>query len=409
MNVIFTFITFDSIKIKQVLENIRSFENKPSDFSNFDEQVYVESPGRINLIGEHTDYNEGFVMPTAIDKKIYLKFRKNQTEDLCCIYSSTYNSGFEFHLNAQLTKTGGWEDYLLGVIQELQVLGRLLKGFDCIIESQLPVGAGISSSAALECGFASGLNQLFDLNLSAMEIVKLSQRAENNFVGSNCGIMDQFASVMSKKDHISLLDCRNLEFQYISADFKNCKLLLLNTNVSHNLAESEYNNRRRDCEQAVEIIKKDHPEVNSLRDIDLDTLENYKEVLEPKIFQRCIYVFKENERVLKASEALNSGDLKTFGELMYSSHEGLQHNYEVSCPELDFLVDFSRNKKYVYGSRMMGGGFGGCTINLIEAEKIEEYITEAETAYHNKFGISLDAITVVPGEGTVVTKNNLNE
>ena len=406
MNVLFTFIIFELLKIKQVPENMRSFETKPSDFSNFDDEINVESPGRINLIGEHTDYNEGFVMPTAIDKKIFLKFQKNFTEDLCRIFSLTYDTGFEFHLNREFTKTSGWEDYIQGVIQEMQALGCTLKGFDCIIDSHLPVGAGISSSAALECGFASGLNSLFKCGLSPMDIVKLSQRAENNFVGSNCGIMDQFASVMSKKDHISLLDCKNLEYEYISADFKNCKLLLLNTNVSHNLAETDYNNRRKDCELAVSIIKKDLPKTNSLRDINFEILDTYKDILEPKIYQRCLYVLRENTRVLDAAEALNSGNLKRFGELMYGSHEGLQHHYEVSCPELDFLVDFSRDKEYIYGSRMMGGGFGGCTINLIEENKIEEYISKAAKAYKEKFRIELDAISVLPGEGTIITKNN---
>lgn len=403
MNVFFTFIIFDSLKIKQVLANISILESKPSSFEYFKPQIQVDSPGRINLIGEHTDYNEGFVMPTAIDKKIYLKFRKNETKDLCRIFSVTFDKGFEINLESNFSKTYGWEDYLLGVITELQKLGCKLQGFDCIIESKLPLGAGISSSAALECGFASGLNKLFELGLSKLEIVKLSQRAENNFVGSNCGIMDQFASIMSKKDHVILLDCKNLESHFISANFKNCSLLLLNTKVSHNLAESDYNNRRMDCENAVAVMKNELPEINSLRDIDFEILESYKGKLEPKIYQRCLFVLKENERVLNSAEALKSGDLHLFGKHMYASHEGLQYNYEVSCPELDFLVDFSRAKDYIYGARMMGGGFGGCTINLIEDNKIDNYISEALEAYQEKFGIALEAISVIPDEGTIIT------
>lgn len=387
------------------MTNIRSFSLKPAVFEDHNHEVRVESPGRINLIGEHTDYNEGFVMPTAIDKKIILKFQRNNTQNFCRLYSQTFNKGFEFHLDKKFEKASGWENYILGVIQELQYHGAKLEGFDCIIESRLPVGAGISSSAALECGIASGLNQLFDLGLTELEIVKLSQKAENDFVGSNCGIMDQFSSVMSKKDHIILLDCRSLKAEFIPADFKNCKLLLLNTNVSHNLADSDYNSRREECEAAVRIIQKTKPEIRSLRDLDFELLEKFKQELTEKMYDRCLYVLNENERVLKAANALKAGELQNFGKLMYASHEGLQHKYEVSCKELDFLVDYSRDKDFIYGSRMMGGGFGGCTINLIEEEKIESYIKEVSIAYFEKFNIELDAISVSPDEGTKIFKN----
>ena len=291
----------------------------------------------------------------------------------------------------------------MGVISEIQKKGKKLRGFDCIVRSELPIGAGISSSAALECGFASGLNELFDLNLSKTKIIKLSQSAENNFVGTNCGIMDQYASVMSRKGHLILLDCRSLEAEFIPADFKNCKVLLLNTNVAHNLAEGEYNTRRKECEKAVNIIQQKFPEVRSLRDVELQMLEVLKKELPEVIYRRSTYVVKENERVIRATKALKAGDLEAFGELMYGSHEGLQHDYEVSCDELDFLVDYSREKKYVFGSRMMGGGFGGCTINIIKEDKVDEYIEEVAKAYHTKFNIKLNPIVVLPSEGTVVT------
>ncbi len=396
-------LSLDYIIKLQVLTNIRSFSSKPTVFENNNYEITVASPGRINLIGEHTDYNEGFVMPTAIDKKIILKFQKNNTENFCRLYSETFNTGFEFHLDKELEKGSGWENYILGVVKELQDQGANLEGFNCLIESKLPVGAGISSSAALECGIASGLNQLFDLGLTELEIVKLSQKAENDFVGSNCGIMDQFSSVMSKEGHIILLDCRSLEAEFIPADFKNCKLLLLNTNVSHNLADSDYNSRREECEAAVKLIQKTKPEVRSLRDLDFEILDKFKEQLTGKMYARCLYVLKENERVLEAANTLKSGELKSFGKLMYASHEGLQHNYEVSCKELDFLVDYSREKEFIYGSRMMGGGFGGCTINLIEEDKIDSYIEEVSSAYYKKFNIKLDAISVLPGEGTQIS------
>lgn len=366
---------------------------------DLDFKLEVSSPGRINLIGEHTDYNQGFVLPTAIDKKIYLKLRPNQSQT-CRIFSKTYQKGFEFSLKEPVSKGEGWENYILGVVDQILKLGKKPEGFDCLIESKLPVGAGISSSAALECGLASGLNELFKLGLSQLEIVKLCQKAENEFVGNNCGIMDQYASVMSRKDRLIMLDCRSLEAEYIPADFRNCKLLLLNTNVSHNLAESEYNTRRQECESAVELISKDHPEVSSLRDVDLELLKKFKDRLSPVIYSRCQYVLQENERVLQATRDLKAGKLKDFGELMYASHEGLQHQYEVSCKELDFLVDHSRKNDFIYGSRMMGGGFGGCTLNLIEQDKINMYVEEVSEAYFKQFNIKLDAISVLPDAGT---------
>ncbi|MBZ9730370.1 galactokinase [Salegentibacter sp. JZCK2] len=376
----------------------------PENFKNFKAEVKVASPGRINLIGEHTDYNQGFVMPSAIDKKIHFKFRKNDSDNLVRIYSETFETYVEFDLNQISKRKKSWENYLLGVIDEIKKVGKKFKGFDCIIKSELPIGAGISSSAALECGFAGGLNSLFDLNLSQMEIVKLSQRAENNFVGNNCGIMDQFASVMSKKDHFIKLDCQSLEAEFIPAEIQNCKLLLLNTNVSHNLADSEYNTRRQECENAVAIIQKKYTEVNSLRQVSFEMLEEFKEKIGPISLKRCRYVLEENKRVQDTEKALRSGDLKALGKLMYASHRGLQHQYEVSCPELDFLVDFSEDKSFIYGSRMMGGGFGGCTINLIETDKIEHYVEEVEKAYQEKFNITPTPITVVPDAGTQITK-----
>ena len=370
--------------------------------NDFTSELTVASPGRINLIGEHTDYNNGFVLPTAIDRKIYFEFRKNGLPSKCRIYSETFKTYAEFDPQDLSKSDASWKNYIFGVVDEIQKRGKTIGGFDCIIKSELPIGAGISSSAALECGLASGLNELFSLGLKPLEIVRLSQSAENNFVGSNCGIMDQYASVMSKKGHLILLDCGSLEAEYIPADFKNCKILLLNTNVEHNLAEGEYNTRRRECEEAVKIIQKSYPEVQSLRDVNFEMLEKAKNELSEKNYQRSFYVLKENERVLLATEAIKSGDIAEFGKLMYESHEGLQHQYEVSCTELDFLVDHSRNKEFIYGSRMMGGGFGGCTINIIEEKEIPSYVQEVSKAYKEKFNIELDAITVVPSEGTIV-------
>jgi galactokinase len=364
--------------------------------------VFVESPGRINLIGEHTDYNHGFVMPTAIDKKIYFELRKNDTPTACSIYSETFNTRLNFDLKIIKKSSSTWENYILGVVHELQKRGKKLEGFDCFIKSELPIGAGISSSAALECGLASGLNNLFDLNLSKQEIVNLSQAAENNFVGSQCGIMDQYASVMSKKDHLILLDCLSLEAEFIPANFKSCKILLINSKVSHSIADGEYNTRRKECESGLEIIQNQYAEVKTLRDVTLEMLDYCKSQLSEKQTNRVLYVLQENQRVLAAANLLKSGELQTFGKLMYKSHYGLRDLYEVSCKELDFLVKFSEEKDYIYGSRMMGGGFGGCTINLIEAANIAEFSEEVTIAYQKEFELMPEMITVVPGEGTLV-------
>ena len=371
--------------------------------TNFLPQVNIESPGRINLIGEHTDYNNGFVMPTAIDKKIYFQLRKNGTSSTCNIYSETYDKAFKFDLYKITKSSYTWENYILGVVNEILKKQLRLSGFDCIIKSELPIGAGISSSAALECGLASGLNALFDLNLAELEIVRLSQSAENNFVGSNCGIMDQYASVMSKKNHLILLDCLTLQADYIPANFKSCKILLINTKVSHSIADGEYNTRREECEIALGVLQDNHKNVSTLRDVNINMLQESKDLLSEKQYNRLQYVLQENERVIKGSSYIKLNDLRSFGELMFQSHYGLRDLYELSCRELDFLVKYSEEKKFIYGSRMMGGGFGGCTINLIEEDAIESFKEEVTRAYEQEFGISPDLITVFPAEGTKVT------
>lgn len=369
-----------------------------------DWDVIVDSPGRINIIGEHTDYNNGFVLPTAIDKKIQFKFRKNGDSNICNVYSKNFDANFSFELNKVQPSEKQWENYILGVIYELQQITDKLEGFDCVLESDIPIGSGVSSSAALECGMAYGLNELFDLKISKLSIVALSQRAEHNYVGTKCGIMDQFASVMSKKDHVILLDCQSLEYEYVPVQIEPYKLLLLNTNVSHNLASGEYNTRRSQCEKGVEIIKNKYNHVNSLRDVSREMLDEFKEVLEPVIYDRCSYVVEEKDRVLNSVRALKDNDLSQLGKYMYETHEGLQNKYEVSCPELDFLVEYSKNHKEVLGARMMGGGFGGCTINIIDQDAIADFVEKISKAYYEKFKIKLDSFEVNPQEGTSVVK-----
>ncbi len=383
----------------------RTEDTLPENFRNFKAHFTVYAPGRINLIGEHTDYNDGFVLPTAIDKTIKLHFAANSTPYSCSIYSKTYGKSFSFDLRKIARSEEQWENYILGVVHEIQKRGKYPEGFSCIIESDLPVGAGISSSAALESGMAFGLNELFGLGLSRKTIAELSRDAEHNYVGTKCGIMDQYASVLSKKDHLILLDCRSLEATYIPASFKDHKLLLLNTMVSHSLASSEYNTRRKECEEAVNQINQLYPEVRSLRDVNLARLAEFRGSLPEVLFKRAHFVVSENERVLKAVEAIRREDLGQLGLLMYNSHKGLRDKYEVSCEELDFLVDLTTEYRPVKGARMMGGGFGGCTINLIEEDAVEEFIEIASEAYQKQFNIKPEAIVVSPEQGTYFRKH----
>lgn len=371
-------------------------------FDDFKTELSVFSPGRINFIGEHTDYNNGFVLPTAIDRKIVFSFRKNNTENICNIYSKNYNAFLRINLNDITISNTEWENYILGVINELKNRNALIKGFDCIIESELPIGAGISSSAALECGIALGLNSLYNLNFSKIDLITLSRDAEHNFVGTKCGIMDQFAVVMSEKNHALFLDCESNNYELVPINIGSYKILLLNTNISHNLASSEYNVRRQECETGVSIIQKKYPNVSSLRDVTSTILEEMKPNFTTTIYNRCNFVISENDRVKLAVEKIKEGDLKSLGNLMYNSHKGLRHLYNVSCPELDFLVDFSRQYTPVLGARMMGGGFGGCTINLIHEDYIKDYTVEISSAYKKAFNIDLTAIEVNPSSGTYI-------
>ncbi len=368
---------------------------------DFKPELIINSPGRINFIGEHTDYNSGFVMPTAIDKKIVFSFQKNVSDRNCTIYSQSNGKTLYLDLSNLKPSEEEWENYILGVLYEIGKITDGVKGFDCIITSNLPVGAGISSSAALECGLAYGLNELFSLGLSKMTLVELSQSAEHTYVGTKCGIMDQYASVMSKENKVILLDCKSLKNKFIDASFDPYKILLLNTNVSHNLASSEYNTRREECEAIVKIVSRNY-DVDSLRDITKDMLDQHKMDLSNILYKRGTYIIEENQRVLLASEFLHNGNLLGFGELMYKSHRGLQHLYEVSCSELDFLVDFSEKYDQIIGARMMGGGFGGCTINLIHSDAIEDYVIKVRGAYKEQFNIELTSFITVPSHGTSI-------
>ena len=373
---------------------------------DFRPEITIASPGRINLIGEHTDYNMGYVLPTAIEMRILLKFQKNGTESTCQVYSKDFDSGFTFNFKSIAISANAWENYILGVINELMKRTDAIKGFDCVLESNLPLGSGLSSSAALECGIAFGLNELFALTLSKLDIVSLSQIAEHTYVGTQCGIMDQFASVMSVKDHMILLDCRTLEHRLIPMDLGPYKIIMLNTGVSHNLANSEYNVRKQECEEGVLQIKKKYATVASLRDVSKDMLVACKNDISELVYRRCNFIVQENQRVLETVTAIQQSNLKKVGELLYLAHEGISKDYQVSCAESDFLVEFSKENPAVLGARQTGGGFGGCILNIVHEAEVANFQTSAAIAYLEKFGKALTSFEVTPSSGTRVVKGN---
>lgn len=359
------------------------------------------SPGRINIIGEHTDYNEGFVLPTAIDKSVYVALGKRDDQQIH-LYAEDFDEFFQTDL-AQVAPTDkGWPNYILGVVHQLKERGLSLSGFNLYIDGDIPVGAGLSSSAAVECATGFGLNQLFHLGLSRIDLAKIGQLAEHTYAGVKCGIMDQFASVLSKPDHVIRLDCRDLSYQYVPLQLHEYELVLLNTNVKHALASSAYNDRRQACEQAVEWIQTQHPAVKSLRDVSIDLLDQWVQPKDESVYRKARFVVEENVRLDRACAALAAGDLSELGQLLYRTHEGLSQHYQVSCPELDFLVDQVRSFPEVLGARMMGGGFGGCTINIVKKGFGTKLVAEIAPRYQAQFGLALTPIFVKTGGGTEI-------
>ncbi len=361
--------------------------------------IRAQSPGRINIIGEHTDYNEGYVLPAAIDRYTIFNLSLSGSEETCTVKALNPDEEYSFKLSALQPLPGGWQNYVMGVVSELIQAGCRLSGFKASFCGDVPIGAGLSSSAALECALVKGLNELFDLGLTDWQMIRIAQRAEHHFVGMKCGIMDQFASIMGKENQAMLLDCRSLEFRYFPLDTEPYRFLLLDSHVEHELANSEYNVRRSECHQGLHIIKESFEQVESLRNVTPIMLQSCKPRMDKKVFGRCKHVITENERVLQATRAMESGDFKTLGQLIYDSHSSLQYDYEVSCPEIDFLVDFTREKTYITGSRIMGGGFGGCTINLIHQEYVDRFVEEVSTDYEDKFGMTPTAYQVSAADG----------
>jgi galactokinase len=362
-------------------------------------QKTVLSPGRINIIGEHIDYNDGYVLPAAIDKIICFAFEKNNT-NTSKIVAIDLDEFIDVPVNSTIQKIErDWGNYLLGVMHQLQSNGFVFQGFNCVFSSNIPVGSGLSSSAALECGFLFGLNELFDLKIKPIDIALMGQKAEH-WVGIHCGIMDQFSSVMGQENKVIKIDCKTLEFDYHDANFSDYSLILFDSNVKHSLFSSAYNQRREECEEGLRIIKKQFPEINSYRDCNENHVLAVKNQMFEDIYKRSSFVVKEIARVTRACEALDQGDIITLGKLMLETHDGLSKDYEVSCPELDFLVGFLKNEDAVIGSRMMGGGFGGCTINLIQKGNEEAIKIKLTKAYFDAFGIELKIYEVKISNGT---------
>ena len=355
------------------------------------------SPGRINIIGEHTDYNGGFVLPGAIDKAMYCEIKPNGTDKVRA-YALDLNESCEFGLEEADKPAQQWACYIFGMCREIAKKGKTVKGFDTVFAGDVPLGAGMSSSAALESCFGFALNDQYDLGCTRMEIALMGQATEHNYCGVKCGIMDQFASCNGKEDYLMRLDCRSLEFEYVPFKPKGYKVVLLNTCVTHNLAGGEYNLRRASCERVVANIAKRHPEVKLLRDANLDMLEEVKNEVDAVDYVRSEFVIEEIQRLMDACAAMEKDDYETVGQKMYATHEGLSKKYEVSCPELDFLNDIAKECN-VTGSRVMGGGFGGCTINLVKDELYDSFIAQACEAYEKKFGIKAKVYDVVIKDG----------
>lgn len=353
-----------------------------------EEPTIIRSPGRVNIIGEHTDYNDGFVLPGAINLAVFVGISK-RTDNSIKLYADDYNEDYECSLHEVKPTEKQWPNYILGVVDQLQKNNFTVGGFNLAIGGNIPLGAGLSSSAAVECASIYALNHLFNLNIEKLKMIKMAQLAEHTFAGVLCGIMDQFASMMGKQNHVIKLDCRSLDYEYYPFNMEGLKILLLNTNVKHSLASTEYNTRRKECHQAVELINAFEPHVQSLRDVTEEMIDQYVMPKNSMIAMRSRFVVQENQRVIDGCNDLLRGDIESLGKRMFEAHEGLSKMYEVSCRELDWLVNFVKSNDAVLGARMMGGGFGGCTINLIKEDSVEELINQVEPAYLKAIGLPL--------------------
>lgn len=378
------------MKKRQVIEAYK--EKFGGDFRLF------SAPGRINIIGEHTDYNEGFVMPAAIDKKIWVAITPVRGAAVT-VYSVDYDQISTFDIQGPIPELPHWALYSYGVVKELQNKGANPGAFNAVFGGDIPDGAGLSSSAAIECAFGTALNSLFDLGLDKLEIAKVGQLAEHNYAGVRCGLMDQFASMHGKAGHVIRLDCRSLEYEYAPLNLNGYEFILADTRVKHSLASTEYNKRRESCEEGVLLIGSKMPGVKSLRDLRPKDIVSFKDMLGEETFLCCEFVTEENERVLETVTALENGDLEKVGGLINASHRGLRDKYMVSCSELDLLVDTALTVEGVLGSRMMGGGFGGCTITLLKSTSLDQFVKAAQAAFQIAYSSDPVFYRVTIGDG----------
>ena len=376
--------------------DLQAIKNKFSALFGDEFSVYT-SPGRINLIGEHTDYNGGFVFPGAIDKGIYACIRLNGAKTVRA-YSIDKEEYCEFGLNEEDLPEQHWAKYLFGVCREIEKRGYTIGGFDTVLAGNVPIGAGMSSSAAVESTYAYALNELFNLGIDKFELARIGQMTEHHYVGVKCGIMDQFASLFGKAGNLMRLNCATMEFEYFPFDPKGYKVVLLDTLVKHSLASSAYNKRRESCENACAHIAAKYPEVKYLSDATQDMLDEVRPDISGEDYLRASYVIGEKQRVLDVCDALGKGDYETVGKCMYGTHFGMSKLYEVSCEELDYLNDLAKECG-VTGSRVMGGGFGGCTINLVKEELYDNFIKTAKEKFNAKFGHEPKVYDVVISDG----------
>ena len=362
--------------------------------------LLVRAPGRINLIGEHTDYNDGLVLPAAIDREIRFALRLTDTGRIRLAAIDLHDTYEVAVADVQPLEQGHWANYQLGVVAGLLREGVDIKGFDCAFGGNVPNGAGLSSSAAVECGVAWGLCELLKLNLDRMKLAHIAQMAEHEYAKVMCGLMDQFASLFGRGGHVVELDCRSLEYCYFPFNTDDSRIVLCNSGVKHALADSEYNTRRQECARGVEILQQHNPAIKSLRDATLPEIEAAKDELGEVIARRCRYVVEENQRVIDFTKQLaEHSSLSEVGELLYASHAGLRDDYQVSCAELDTLVELSRQAPGCFGARMMGGGFGGCTINLVATDKVKDFLAHMKQGYHDQLGLKLDTYVTTLADG----------
>lgn len=359
--------------------------------------ILIKAPGRINLIGEHTDYNNGFVMPAAIDKAMYFAMGKTRDRTAIQILSASYDQLVTIE-EEQKEQLPSWAKYLEAILAILKEQGHQIEGINCVFGGDIPIGAGLSSSAALCCGFIYGISTLFDLKMSRPEIALIAQQAEHR-IGLNCGLMDQYAVLFGKENLVFCLDCKSLGFDYFPLALERHSLVLIDSKIEHELEGSPYNDRRESCERVVAYIAQTNAEVQSLRDVTIAILQAHQEGLDPLDFQRAEFVLRENERVMSMIKALEMGDFQQAGDLLFAGHEGLSKAYDVSLPEIDFLVDLARQSPDIIGARMMGGGFGGCTLNLIENKNKAATLDQIKKAYHQATGVLPEAYEVALGDG----------